>query len=79
MTGECTGCRMKNKKSSFKKAAFIIGAAVTAFGIIDMCLAAREEKAGDFGREFPDAGDEIKNAIDCVKNQIKENEAVETE
>ena len=63
------------KKHSLLKTLFGIGmVGVTAMGIIEATQTAKEEKDGDFTREFPDKADEIKELLIKIKKEKEENQ-----
>lgn len=56
---------MKKLKALFTAATIV----TTILGAVEIALAVKEERNGDYSREFPDAQDEIKRVISEVREE----------
>ncbi|MCH5191648.1 MAG: hypothetical protein J1F23_05735 [Oscillospiraceae bacterium] len=60
---------MKMNVQTVKKIMKVVPFITAAAGVLSLALTIYEEQHGDYSREFPEAEQDIKNAIDKVKGE----------
>ena len=60
---------MKINMQTIKKIIKVVPFITAAAGVFSLALTIREEQHGDYSREFPDAEQDLKTAIDKVKGE----------